>query len=824
MEKFRLYGATTEEESQREREHRALARRAAAEGMVLLKNDGVLPFAEKNIALYGAGARMTVRGGTGSGDMQERSNVTIEQGLLNAGFTFPSTRWMDRFLQQYHLENDAWRASVEEKIKGYGPFSTQRMFDEVIHVNHLRFPIGDRIAEEDLADGVSTAIYVVARQAGESADRKLEKGDFLLSDVETENIRLLSERYEKILLVINSGGLVDLSCLDEIPRIGAVLYFGQGGMEGGNAFADVVSGKVTPSGKLSDTWGKRYGDYPAADAFSYLNCDLSNEDYIEGVFVGYRYFDAFGVEPRFPFGFGLSYTTFSCRVMEVHVERTTVTICFWVENTGTRSGREVVQAYLEKPSGKLVHERRSLAAFVKTKLLSPGESTPLTLSFDLRDQAAFDAETACWYLEAGMYGICVGTSSRENEPAAVVVLESELVTERTENICPQARRFTELIPSRFQKTYDASLPRFALQPDEVVCVHHTYQTPAAECSDKIKAIMDTLSDKELVELSVGAGYTGRSFNNTPGCAGRTTVNLLKNNIPNITFADGPAGLNVTPRIVITKSGSPRYIGGLPEAWRWGYLKKIERLVTAKPSQGRPVYQYMTAWPNATLLAQTWDTSLLEKIGRAVGTEMIEIGVTLWLAPGMNIHRNPLCGRNFEYYSEDPLLSGKMAAALTRGVQSHKGVGTTIKHFCCNNQEDRREYVSENLSERALRQIYLKGFQIAVSESDPLALMSSYNLVNGEYVVNSHDLLTKVLRCEWGYTGLVMSDWNATGGDKGRHGLCPHAGNDLIMPGNSGVKKELLAGMKDGTVSREDIRRGAVRVLNIIFNSAVVEGF
>lgn len=822
MAKFRIFGLPTDEISEREQKHRSLAREAASEGMVLLKNDGILPLKNRKVALYGAGARMTVRGGTGSGDVRERSNINIEQGLLAAGFTIPNTQWMDRFTIQYQEEKEEWRQSIEKKIKGYGPFRTMKMFD-IIHTSPLRYPIGHAILADELTDETDTAIYVIARQAGESADRRLEKGDYLLADVEYENIKVLASHYKTLLLVINCGSMVDLSCLDEIPNIGAVLFFVQAGMEGGNAFADIVTGKNTPSGKLVDTWGKSYADFPSADTYSYLNGNLEDEDYLEGIYVGYRYFDTFGKTPRFEFGYGLSYTTFTHTVTSITVEKTKVTIRAAVRNTGgTYAGKEVLQVYMEKPAGRLDHEKRSLAAFAKTKLLAPGEETDLVISFDLTEQASFDEHTASWFLEKGEYGVTIGTSSRKNALCAVIVLDEEIATEKTTNICPMKREFTDLKSEITQPAYDKAYPRFQVTAGDITCISHRYEKPDIRINSRVQEVMARLDDDELISLCVGAGYGGLSFNYTPGVAGRTSINLLKKGIPNINLSDGPAGLNVIPAIVILKNGSSRYIDGIPEDWNWGYLKKLEPFVKAKLGRGRGVYQYMTAWPSATLQAQSWNVELVQEIGQAIGREMLEIGVSLWLAPGMNLHRNPLCGRNFEYYSEDPLISGKMAAAVTRGVQSQGGVGVSIKHMCCNNQEDNRDYVSSNLSERALRQLYLQGFRIAIREGNPWTVMSSYNRVNGVYTPNSHDLMTRVLRNEWDFNGLVMSDWNST--DKCSHANAINSGNDLIMPGNKRVRKELKKALKNGDLERDCLRTSAARVLTMIFNSAVAEDF
>lgn len=777
MAKYQTFGASTKEESQREREHKALARRAAAEGIVLLKNDGVLPLTSKSVALYGPGSRMTVKGGSGSGDVHERHSVTIEEGLRNAGFTFPTTLWMERFEGKYKDDVAAWRQDVESKIKGFHPIQTMKMFD-VIHENPMPYPACTPILPDELTDETDTAIYILSRQAGEGKDRRVEKGDYLLSDMETESLKMLSAHYKTLILVLNCGSVIDLSILDE-TRIDAVLFYGQGGMEGGNALADLLSGKSTPCGKLTDTWAVRYEDYPCADTFSYRNGDLNNEEYSEGIYVGYRWFDKSGVKPRYPFGFGLSYTTFETAVESAADSTVTVT----VKNTGNFSGKEVLQLYIAKPDGRIDHEKRSLAAFTKTRLLQPGESETVTITFDLKDIATFDETLSAFVLGNGEYRLILNDT-----PCGAVTVENETVIEKVvpigggENIKPYREQFSE----------------------------------------KVSKLLGTLSDTDKIKLVTGGGYALMAYNNVMGAAGRTCTKLLKKGIPNIVLADGPAGLNVNQSVVIMKDGSPRYPDGLPDDWKWGWLKRFERFVKAKPGKGRPVYRYMTAWPSETVLAQSWDIALLEEVGRAVGKEMLEIGVSVWLAPGLNIHRNPLCGRNFEYYSEDSIVSGKMAAAITRGVQSRGGVGVTIKHFCCNNQEDNRNRVSENVSQRTLREVYLRGFRIAVTEGKPWTVMSSYNRVNGTYVCNNYDFCTRVLREEWGFDGLVMSDWNAT--DQCSHAKAINVGNDLIMPGNKWIEKALGQALQTGELDREALNTSAGRVLELIFKSETCKGF
>ena len=774
--KFQLLGASSPEESVRERAHRAIAREAAAEGIVLLENNGVLPMQPQKIALYGAGSRMTVKGGSGSGDVHERYSVTIEEGLKNAGFAFPTTLWMDRFQEKYEADIAAWRQGLEKQVQKYSPVQTMQMFI-FIGEHPMPYPACTPVLADELTDETDTAIYVLSRQAGEGKDRRVEKGDYLLSNVETESLRLLRKHYKKLMLILNCGGVMDLSILDEIP-MDAVLFFGQGGMEGGNALADILTGKTCPSGCLTDTWAIRYDDYPSADTFSHRNGDLENEEYAEDIYVGYRWFDKQGVKPRYPFGYGLSYTDFSVEVNSVTQSGVELT----VTNTGGSSGKKVLQIYVSKPEGAVEHEVRALVGFAKTKCLGPGQRQTLSIPFRLEDIASFDESRSAFVLEAGEYRV------KLNDTAAG-------------SFCVEAERVLETVESIGTKS----------------------GKPVSQTvSPKAAAVLKQLGDRDKIRLVVGGGYDIRCYNNVMGAAGRTCTKLLKKGIPNIAMSDGPAGLNVNQLSTLTRNAVPRYPEGLPKDWQWGWLAKANPFLRKIPGKGKTVYRYMTAWPSETVQAQTWNTELLEEIGKAVGREMLEIGVSVWLAPGLNIHRNPLCGRNFEYYSEDPVVSGKMAAAVTRGVQSVGGVGVSQKHFCCNNQEDNRMEVSANVSQRALREIYLRAFRIAVTEGKPWTVMSSYNRVNGKHVCNTYDLLTRVLRQEWGFEGLVMSDWNAT--EQCSYAEAINAGNDLIMPGTAAISKKLEEELKTGRLNREALNISAGRVLELVFKSEACKAY
>ena len=821
MEKYRIYGNRTADETELEKKNRLLAREAAKEGFVLLKNSGVLPLKTKKISLFGAGARLTVKGGSGSGEVHERYSVSIEQGLLNNGVEIANTMWLDRFTQRYEQDKKEFVDKVEEAIKGYSLFNVMAMFAKISEFK-LAYPVGDEIAPGDLSDDTDTCIYVIARQAGEGDDRKLEKGDYYLSDLEVNNMKICSEHYKNVIVVINCGGMLDISPIDEL-NVGAILYYGQPGEEGGNALAEILTGKATPCGKLTDTWGRTYSDYPLSLAKDFPATDKLDENYYEGIYVGYRWFDAKNIVPLYPFGFGLSYTQFSHSVKEIKVNRGVVTVVVSVKNIGNDySGKEIIQAYLAKPNTEYDCERIGLVAYAKTDLLAPNAEQEITLMFDMADSAVYDEEKHAFVLESGEYGVFIGTDALNNKPYAVLKAKTDIVTEQCKSVCKKEKTFADFRRNDAKAEYDKDLPAYELA--DIATRTHIYENKIVDVSPKIEGYLKTLSNKQLAMFCMGGGYFTKTFNKVPGACGNTTSRLVKKGIPNIIMSDGPAGINILQKQAFTKgTGFPKYVDELPKDWQWGFLKRIVpklKFLFAKKKHIH-VYQYCTAWPNATMIAQTWNTELVEQVGNAIGSEMLVMGVTLWLAPALNIHRDPLCGRNFEYYSEDPVVSGTMAAAVTRGVQSNKGVGVTIKHFACNNRENQRMEVSSNLSERALREIYLKGFRIAVRDN-PKALMSSYNRINGVYAANNFGLLTDILNCEWGYQGLVMSDWD--GVEHCSYVQAIKAGNHMIMPGRKDIYKKLLKAIKKKELTRQDMLYGAARALNIIFDAPTSKDF
>ena len=805
------------EPNQRELDNLQVAYQAACEGMVLLKNDGTLPLKTRKIALYGPGASMTIKGGTGSGEVNERHSVTILEGMLDRGFEITTNKWIKDFEKGYQ---EALAAYQEEKKKRINLLKLndimQMLFD------NFKAPVGRGITEADVEEsGTDSCIYVLSRQAGEGGDRKAEKGDLFLMDEEREAIRFCAERYEHFLLVINCGSAIDMAFADEISGINAILYLCQPGTEGGHAFADVVSGAVTPSGKLSDTWAKQYADIPFANEYSYLNGNLKEEHYKEGIYVGYRYFDSFGVEPAYPFGFGLSYTTFTIHSAGVSAEGSRVSVKAAVTNTGdTYTGKEVAQLYVSAPNGQLHKEYQSLAAFAKTGILKPGERQLLALNFDLRSLASYRENDACYVLEAGEYILRLGNSSRNTMVIGTLVLEQEVIVSRHQNICPPMEPVEELAaPQRQDETVADGLPYILIDQGSIAAVEYTYEQPS-ECADeRVRKFLDTLSLKEMVDIVVGTGmFGGETHFNLPGSVGNTTSKFWDRGLANVALCDGPAGLRIQKRSTVDDKGKIKPVEMAMSVFESfpGFVKKF---MVGDPEKNAVLYQYTTAFPVANALAQTWNTELMQEVGSAVYREMKEYGCTYWLAPAINIHRNPLCGRNFEYFSEDPRLSGTIAASITRGVQQEEGFYVTVKHFACNNQEENRNFVSSNLSERALREIYLRGFEICVREGGAKGIMTSYNKVNGVYTPNSYDLCTKVLRNEWGFDGVVMTDWFSTNKGQASNALAMKAGNDLIMPGGGSFKREILQGVKNGLIQKADVRRCCANVVKAILNSA-----
>ena len=834
----KFYALTSDEVTSLEKENQALVRLLAGECMVVLENDGALPLGkeERTIVLYGSGARNTVKGGTGSGDVNSREVINIYEGLKAEGFNILSDDWLDRYDKTLEDATNAYMADINEKAAKQHVPPIMIMFSTPFVA-----PDEELITQVKDAD---IAIYVISRNSGEGADRYDVKKDYELDDNEVKNIQFLAANYKKTIVLLNTGGVIDTKVLRNTDGINAVMIAGQMGNIGGNIVSDVLTGKSIPSGKLTDTWAENYSDYPSSATFSHNNGNIDDEYYTEGIYVGYRYFDTFGIKPAYSFGYGKGYTDFAYEVDDVIADEKKVYVSVTVTNTGSKyAGREVIQVYVTSPEGAIDKPFKELRGFAKTSLLGPSQKETVTITFDTASMASYDITRASYVLEKGNYIIRVGNSCDNTRPAAVLTLDRDVVTVKCRNLFGLDEAVEEIQAPKREKEDISGLKEIALDSSKFTTSVIEYQIDRPVLEDKrsgekltmddvksgnatLKELVAQLTLEEMANLCVGlfdhsaSNVVGSASGSVVGAAGETIGIPDRKIIPTVN-ADGPAGLRLQPHFKTTADGQV-----LPGGEVFGMSRNPFPEDT--PEDAIDYYQYCTAIPIASTLAQSWDMELIEKMGHIVGTEMQQFHVHLWLAPGMNIHRNPLCGRNFEYYSEDPLIAGSCAAADTKGVQSFAGQGTTIKHFAANSQEDNRMYNNAHISERTLREIYLKGFEIAVKDSQPLSVMTSYNLINGIHSANSKDLLQGALRDEWGFKGFVMTDWFSSQ-DARSIGLAPanvkydcasspdciKAGNDVQMPGSKQNVDDIIKGVEDGRITLGDVQFCALNILGVV---------
>ncbi|ESL02209.1 glycosyl hydrolase family 3 protein [Catonella morbi ATCC 51271] len=822
--KTRTFSGTTNAAlSEREKLGMDIAREAAAAGIVLLKNENnILPIAKgSKIALYGIGAANTFKGGTGSGDVNERQSVSIFEGLKNAGYIITNEAQAKESVEFYKKAREAWRDDILKKCEG----KDGAEFFIIYSTNPFSVPENKQSITKTDTD---TAIYVVSRVAGEGADRHNKKGDFLLTEAEEKELDSICSLYEKVVVVLNTGGVMDLSPLDKYPNIYGIINLGQAGMEGGNALSDIVSGEVNPSGKLAASWAFKYEDYPNASEFSHNNGNVNQEYYNEGIYVGYRYFDSFNIPVRYGFGFGLSYTDFSVEFEGIKEEKGKgVILDVRVKNTGKVAGREVIQVYVSCPEGKLEKERRRLAAFKKTELLAAGEEKDYSLAIPFDVLTSYNEDEPGWMLEKGLYGFYVGNSLGSSVLKAIMELDADVITEKTMHICKPEKPVEEykvnskLVEERKTeiKKLAETLPVVRIKAESIAVKETKYLSNEELAAAEEIELVKSLSEEQIKKLATGdpgraqeESALGSAGISVPGSASETSHCAENKGIAGIVLADGPAGLRLN-RYYFVRDGKM-----VPMSFMFS-LEGGLLVPDADKTEGERFYQYCTAFPVGTVLAQTWDEEVVRKVGQHVAKEMVEFGVTLWLAPGMNIQRNPLCGRNFEYYSEDPFITGKIAAAMTGGVQSVKGCGTTVKHFACNNNEDNRMGCDSILSERALREIYLKGFGIAIKEAQPMSIMTSYNKINGIHAANNYDLCTNVARNEFGFKGMIMTDWTTThnGTDCTAAG-CIRAGNDAVMPGCEDDQINLTEELASGKLQKTALEACVSRLVRCVLQS------
>lgn len=758
-------------------EIKELCRQASAEGCVLLKNNGVLPLLDTKFALFGRCQINTFYVGYGSGgDVKPPYRVSILEGLQKGGAN------LDRDVVDKYI---SW---TKKNPPNDGYWGRWPMFYE-------EMPIEESFVQST-ASKCDTAVVVLGRSAGEDRENKIEKGSWYLTQEEERMLGLVRKHFKRVCVIINSGSIIDLSGIEKY-HLDALLFVWQGGQEMGNGVADVLLGKISPSGKLTDTIAK-IEDYPSYDCFG----QKEYTQYKEDIYVGYRYFNTFAEDKiLYPFGFGLSYTDFEITDYKVNMHNDMIfNISFAVQNIGRYKGKQVVQIYLSAPNGKLGKPSKELAAYIKTKELESSETQICNVTVDLKQFASYDdsGETGhknCFVLESGEYKFLVGENVCNNELVYSVKLDEVVVVKICEEACAPKKRFIRLVNQDGMEYEETPIASVDLREHILARLPETIRRTAhAECN--LKDVIDKrvtldefvaqLSTEELEAITRGSLYMMDSPYGPKGNAGTFGANcksLFEKGIPALSTNDGPSGARLQA--------------------------------------------HSTLLPNGVLLASTFNDKLIENLTYEYGKEVRERNSHIVLAPGMNIHRNPLCGRNFEYFSEDPYLTGKIAAAYVNGIQK-AGASATPKHFACNNQETYRGTNDSCVSQRALREIYLKGFEICIKDASPDCLMTSYNKLNGVWNYYNYELATTILRDDWGYEGCVMTDWwmhndqSDLFSNVKTQAYRVRAQVDVFMPG--AANRGLYKGKSDGTVLKSlkskdgltigELQRSAKNVLRL----------
>ncbi|MGO4928470.1 glycoside hydrolase family 3 protein [Fundicoccus sp. Sow4_F4] len=752
-----------------------LLRTAAAESIVLLENNGVLPLkSDSKVSVFGRSQLDYFYVGYGSGgEVNPPYVVNMLEGLKQK-----SVQLYQPLVEVY--EDYSRHHQVDDGVWGQWP----RFLEEM--------PVSDELITQ-VREHSDVAILVIGRAAGEDRENILEAGSYYLTEKEEALIKKVTTQFEKVVLIINSGNVIDLAWT-QVYNFSAILFAWQGGMESGHAIADILLGDVNPSAKLPDTIARHYEDYPSAKQFGHEEF----VEYVEDIYVGYRYFETFHPEKiLYPFGYGLSYTEFEIE-SNFSLEGPQVTLQTSVTNIGKVAGKQVVQVYYQAPQGQLGKPSRNLIRFAKTILLDPNTTQEIEFTFDLNELASYDdrgitGHPFSYVLEAGDYHFFVGTGLDNLEAVDSYYLENLVLVENLSQISAPVEKFDRLVA----EVKDGKLVE-SYQP---VTLQHI------SVKERIDQELETLSEVEDQQVFLDTGKTMSEI----------IQSLSAIELDAITRGEGKMNSPFGPK------GNAGMLGGTIESLR---DKGIPSVITTDGPAGIRLNYYASLLPCGTALASTWDLALIQRIGEEFGKELVELGSDIILAPGMNIHRNPLGGRNFEYFSEDPYLTGKMAASYVKGVQSHN-VSTCPKHFACNNQETNRNYNDSRISERALREIYLKPFEICVKESQPHAIMTAYNKINGVWAHYHYDLVTEVLRKEWDFQGCIMTDWWMRMASDPN---CPQIENnayrvraqvDILMPGGQSFEIEesdssLIQSLDhpDGLTLKE-AQRSALNVLKLI---------
>lgn len=749
--------------------------RAVSQGVVLLKNDGALPLKKDGeTAVFGRIQLHYYKSGTGSGGMVNVSKVVgITDGLTEAGYK------VNQKLLDIYTQWDSEHPFNYGEGWGGEPWSQEEM------------PLTDDIVKS-AAETSDTAIVIIGRTAGEEMDNKLEKGAFLLSDLEEDMLKKVAAVFPKTVVLLNTAGLIDMGFMDRYD-VSAVMYVWQGGMVGGTGTAMALTGEVSPSGKLPDTIAYSVHDYPSDKFFGSGEEDCYGED----IYVGYRYFETFAKDKvRYPFGFGMSYTTFDISA-EFSAADGVVTANVTVKNTGSVPGREVVQIYCEAPQGRLGKPARVLCGFDKTWTIKPGDSEPLTIEIPVESLASYDdsgvtGHRYCWLLEGGTYRFYVGSDVRSAGECFSLEIPETVVEQCRSALGP-------VTPFRRMKNSSGSVvfEDVPLTPDPEPHSHAELPAEIPQTGDRGIRLADVYNGKNTLE--------------------EFTAQLTDYDLSCIIRGEG--------------MGSPKVTAGTAAAFG-GVSDELQALgIPCGCCDDGPSGMRLDcgtkafSLPNGTLLASTFDRQLLMELYTLMGLEMHTNQVDCLLGPGMNIHRHPLNGRNFEYFSEDPFLTGSLAAAQLAGLHS-TGVDGTIKHFCGNNRETHRHTLDSIISERALREIYLRGFEIAVKQGEAKTIMTTYGKVNGVWTAGNYDLVTNILRGEWGFDGFAMTDWwadiNRRGkpADRSDFAAMAMAQNDVYMVTADGAHNadNTLASLESGELTRGELQRNAMNILRVLLTT------
>lgn len=747
--------------------------RAVSGGIVMLKNDGALPLKQGGTAaVFGRIQLHYYKSGTGSGGMVNVSKVIgITDGLLDAGYK------LDEQLLNAYREWDEQNPFDYGEGWGGEPWSQKEM------------PLTDELVG-GAASRADAAIVIIGRTAGEEMDNKLEKGAFLLSDLEEDMLRRVTSAFDKTVVLLNTGGLIDMSFMDRYP-VSAVMYVWQGGMVGGAGTAAVLTGEVSPSGKLPDTIAYEISDYPSDKFFGSGDMDCYGED----IYVGYRYFETFAKDRvRFPFGFGMSYTSFDLTASDFKLDGDKVTGSVNVKNTGSTPGREVVQIYCSAPQGKLGKPARVLCGFDKTRALQPGESQTLSFEIPLESVASYDdsgvtGHKSAWILEQGGYVFYAGADVRSASEAYSLTLPETVVRQCKSALGPLTA-FKRMVNSGGKPEFeDVPLTGEAFPHDHAKLPAEIPQTgdrgirlaDVVNGKNTLEEFTAQLTDYDLSCIIRGEGMGSPKVTaGTAAAFGGVSDTLTALGIPCACCDDGPSGMRLD-------CGTKAF-----------------------------------SLPNGTLLASTFDRPLMTELFTFMGLEMHTNQVDCLLGPGMNIHRHPLNGRNFEYFSEDPYLTGEMASAELAGLHS-TGAEGTIKHFCGNNRETRRHFLDSVISERALREIYLRGFEKAVKKGGAKSVMTTYGQVNGVWTAGNYGLVTGILHDDWGFDGFTMTDWWANinrrgkAPDKSDFAAMAMAQNDVYMVTADGAacNDNTLDSLNSGELTRGELQRNAMNILRFL---------